>query len=285
MVRYMHDLPSCPSTLLMRYITMKRKHLILLTTLSLFAFSALPGCGCGAVQTSEPIQTETATVEPEATSQPEAEIQKESPSASEIAEMKNVESETEIASDETEAEETISENKAIMEMDAIMYATTAVNVRQESSVDSEKVGNLFRGEEVHVTGKTEDGLWMRIEEGEGEAFVASNYLSTEKPVVEEESPSTSESESTSSNGGSTGSDNSTGTTQAETPAPEQETVILEPAPAPEDLPEAPAPDNPSAWESLGEPEYTDGSEFAPTLGDGSNLGTGYEGQGTGMTWQ
>ena len=282
MVRYMHDLPSCPSTLLMRYITMKRKHLILLTTLSLFAFSALPGCGCGAVQTSEPIQTETATVEPEATSQPEAEIQKESPSASEIAEMKNVESETEIASDETEAEETISENKAIMEMDAIMYATTAVNVRQESSVDSEKVGNLFRGEEVHVTGKTEDGLWMRIEEGDGEAFVASNYLSTEKPVVEEQ-PSTSESESTSSSGGNT--------TQTETPAPEQttppeqETVVLEPAPSEDNLPEAPAPDNPSAWESLGEPEYTDGSEFAPTLGDGSNIGNnGAAGGGTGATW-
>lgn len=277
----MHDLPSCPSTLLMRYITMKRKHLILLTTLSLFAFSALPGCGCGAVQTSEPIQTETATVEPEATSQPEAETQKESPSASEIAEMKNVESETEIASDETEAEETISENKAIMEMDAIMYATTAVNVRQESSVDSEKVGNLFRGEEVHVTGKTEDGLWMRIEEGEGEAFVASNYLSTEKPVVEEESPATSESESTSSSGGNT--------TQTETPAPEQETVILEPAPAEEDLPPAPAPDNPDALESLpigGSANVGGAVDFSQmTNGSGTGMGTGYEGQGTGMTWQ
>ena len=277
-VSYLHALPFRLSTLLMRYITMKRKHLILLTTLSLFTFSALPGCGCGAVQTSEPIQSETATVETETTSQPETETQKESPSASETAEIEIAEVETEIVSDETE--ETISKNNAIIEMDAIMYATTAVNVRQESSVDSEKVGNLFRGEEVHVTGKTEDGLWMRIEEGDGEAFVASNYLSTEKPVVEEQ-PSTSESESTSSSGGNT--------TQTETPAPEQttppeqETVVLEPAPSEDNLPEAPAPDNPSAWESLGEPEYTDGSEFAPS-GDLGSIGSNVPELNSGLEW-
>ena len=252
---------------------MKRKYLILLTTLSLFTFSTLPGCGCGAVQTSEPIRTETATVEPETTSQPEVETQEENPSASEIAEMKNAESETEIASDETETEKTISENNAIMEMDAIMYATTSVNVRQESSVDSEKVGNLFRGEEVHVTGKTEDGLWMRIEEGEGEAFVASNYLSTEKPVVEEESPSTSESESTSSNSGST--DSSTTTPSTEAPVTEvpqqQETVVLEPAPAPEDLPDAPAPDNPV-------PEATPNTGSSILYSEGEQIQPGNSGE-------
>lgn len=177
------------------------------------------------------------------------------------------------------------EEIAIEEMDATMYAITDVAVRENYSTTSERLRTLSTGEEVHVTGKTEDGLWMRIEEGEGEAFVASNYLSTEKPVVEEESPSTSESESTSSNNGST--DSSTTTPSTEAPVTEvpqqQETVVLEPAPAPEDLPEAPAPDNPSAWESLGEPEYTDGSEFAPTLGDMSDLE--YNGPGTGMTWQ
>lgn len=277
-VSYLHALPFRLSTLLMRYITMKRKHLILLTTLSLFTFSALPGCGCGAVQTSEPIQSETATVETETTSQPETETQKESPSASETAEIEIAEVETEIVSDETE--ETISKNNAIIEMDAIMYATTAVNVRQESSVDSEKVGNLFRGEEVHVTGKTEDGLWMRIEEGDGEAFVASNYLSTEKPVVEEQ-PSTSEPESTSSSGGNT--------TQTETPAPEQETVILEPAPAEEDLPPAPAPDNPDALESLpsgGSANVGGAVDFSQmTNGSGTGMSEGtLSGGDTGLTW-
>lgn len=215
---------------------MKRKHLILLTTLSLFAFSALPGCGCGAVQTSEPIQTETATVEPEATSQPEAETQKESPSASEIAEMKNVESETEIASDETEAEETISENKAIMEMDAIMYATTAVNVRQEASAGSEKIGSLSKGTAVHVTGITEDEQWYQISDYEDieVGYISGAYLASEKPSTSSSSGSTSSSESSSST--STESESATTSestsTPAETTQPEPETPA-ETTPAPE----------------------------------------------------
>lgn len=119
--------------------------------------------------------------------------------------------------------------------------------------------------------------------------MASQYLSSEKPVVEEESSSTSESTSGSeSTTGSTGGSTTTPSTEApvtETPSKE-ETVVLEPAPAPEDLPDVPAPDNPnpSAWESLGEPEYTDGSEFAPS-GDLGNIGTSSSGPSTGMTWQ
>ena len=283
----MHDLPSCPSTLLMRYTTMKRKHLILLTTLSLFTFSALHGCGCGTVRTSEPIQSETATVETETTSQPETETQKESPSASETAEIETAEVETETVSDETE--ETISKNNAIIEMDAIMYATTSVNERKEPSADSEKIGSLSIGEETHVTGLTEDGNWYRVEHSEsGEGFVASQYLSSEKPVVEEESHSTSESESTSSNGGSTSSDNGTGTTQTETP-PEQETVVLEPAPAEEDLPPAPAPDNPDALESLpigGSANVGGAVDFSQmTNGSGTGMSEGtLSGGDTGLTW-
>lgn len=255
---------------------MKRKTLYAFGLSAVLGFSTLSGCGCGAVQTSEFPQQETSTVEEENTSSTENITQEETPS---VVETEAVET----ASDVTVIEEVNSSKEIeIIEMDAIMYATTSVNERREPSADSEKIGSLSIGEEVHVTGKTEDGLWMRIEEGDGEAFVASNYLSTEKPVVEEQ-PSTSESESTSSSGGNT--------TQTETPAPEQttppeqETVVLEPAPSEDNLPEAPAPDNPSAWESLGEPEYTDGSEFAPTLGDGSNLGEGtLSGGDTGLTW-
>ena len=261
---------------------MKRKTLYAFGLSAVLGFSTLSGCGCGAVQTSESTQHETSTVEEESTSVIETVAQEETPS---VAETEAVETESETTNDVMVTEEAnSSEEIEIIEMDAIMYATTSVNERKEPSADSEKIGSLSIGEEVHVTGKTEDGLWMRIEEGEGEAFVASNYLSTEKPVVEEQ-PSTSESESTSSSGGST--DSSTTTPSTEAPVTEvpqqQETVVLEPAPAPEDLPEAPAPDNPSAWESLGEPEYTDGSEFAPTLGDMSDIGQGTFG-GTGADW-
>ena len=230
---------------------MKRKTLYAFGLSAVLGFSTLSGCGCGAVQTSEFPQQETSTVEEENTSSTVIE---------EVNSSKEIE---------------------IIEMDAIMYATTSVNERKEPSADSEKIGSLSMGEEVHVTGKTEDGLWMRIEEGDGEAFVASNYLSNEKPVVEEQ-PSTSELESTSSSGGKT--------TQTETPAPEQttppeqETVVYEPAPSEDNLPEAPAPDNPSAWESLGEPEYTDGSEFDPS-GDLGNIGNTSGLSQSGATWQ
>ena len=256
---------------------MKRKTLYALGLSAVLGFSTLSGCGCGAVQTSELPQQETSTVE-ESTSVIETIEQEETPS---IAETEAVETESETTGEVTAMEETAStEEIGIIEMDAIMYATTSVNERKEPSADSEKIGSLSIGEEVHVTGKTEDGLWMRIEEGDGEAFVASNYLSTEKPVVEEQ-PSTSESESTSSSGGNT--------TQTETPAPEQttppeqETVVLEPAPSEDNLPEAPAPDNPSAWESLGEPEYTDGSEFAPS-GDLGSIGSNVPELNSGLEW-
>ena len=263
---------------------MKRKTLYAFGLSAVLGFSTLSGCGCGAVQTSESTQQETSTVEEESTSSNETIEQEETSS---VAETEAVETESEIASDVTVTEETASpEEIRIIEMDATMYATTAVNERKEPSADSEKIGSLSMGEEVHVTGKTEDGLWMRIEEGDGEAFVASNYLSTEKPVVEEQ-PSTSEPESTSSSGGNT--------TQTETPAPEQttppeqETVVLEPAPAEEDLPPAPAPDNPDALESLpngGSANVGGAVDFSQmTNGSGTGMGTDASGPSTGMTWQ
>lgn len=219
---------------------MKRKTLYALGLFVVLGFSTLSGCGCGAVQTSESTQQETSTVEEESTSVIETIEQEETPS---IVETEAVETASGVTATE---EANSSEEIEIIEMDAVMYATTSVNERKEPSVDSEKIGSLSIGEEVHVTGKTEDGLWMRIEEGDGEAFVASNYLSTEKPVVEEQ-PSASESESTSSSGGNT--------TQTETPAPEQttppeqETVVYEPAPAPEDLPDVSEPDVPLSDEA------------------------------------
>ena len=204
MVRYMHDLPSCPSTLLMRYITMKRKHLILLTTLSLFAFSALPGCGCGAVQTSVP--SETVSVE-ESSSSSETVTHEEIPSATET---EAVETESEAAGDVTVTEETASpEEIEIIEMDAIMYATTAVNVRQEASAGSEKIGSLSKGTAVHVTGITEDEQWYQISDyGDIEVgYISGAYLSSEK------------SSSSSSSSGSTNetASESTETQQVETP--------------------------------------------------------------------
>lgn len=172
---------------------MIRKRLILFGFVSVLAFSTLPGCGCGAVQTSVP--SETVSVE-ESTSSPETVIHEETPSATET---EAIETESETADDVTVTEETASpEEIGIIEMDAIMYATTSVNERKEPSADSEKIGSLSLGEEVHVTGQTKDEQWYRIEiSGIDEGFVASQYLSNDKPLIEQpesqapETPSTS----------------------------------------------------------------------------------------------
>ena len=165
---------------------MNRKYLILLTTISFLTFSFLPGCGCGAVQTSVP--SETVSVE-ESTSSPETVTHEETPSATET---EAVETESETADDVTVTEEAnSSEGIEIIEMDAIMYATTSVNERKEPSADSEKIGSLSIGEEVHVTGQTKDEQWYRIEiSGIDEGFVASQYLSNDKPIIEQPEPET-----------------------------------------------------------------------------------------------
>lgn len=218
----------------------------ILTAISVcLLFSVLPGCGCGQQQE---VMENVSTVE-------ETEIESESVSIEETTEKETIPEETTMEQTESieEQTETVMETEdlEIQDMSAIMYTTANVILRQEPSTESEKLRTVSAGEEVEVTGQTVDGLWFRVEDTEkGTGYISGEYLSSEKPVIQE--------------------------------PVQQETVVNEPAPMEDNLPEAPAPDNPSAWESLGEPEYTDGSEFAPS-GDMSDLE--YNGPGTGMTWQ
>lgn len=168
---------------------MKRKTLYVFGLSAVLGFSMLSGCGCGAVQTSEPTQQEISTAEEESTSSTETISQEETNS---VTETEAVETESETTSDVTVTEEAnSSEGIEIIEMDAIMYATTSVNERKEPSADSEKIGSLSTGEEVHVTGQTKDEQWYRIEiSGIDEGFVASQYLSNDKPIIEQPEPET-----------------------------------------------------------------------------------------------
>lgn len=227
---------------------MKKKVLILIGIISCLIFSVLPGCGCG--QQQEVMET-VPTVE-------ETEIESESISIEETTEEETIPEETTMEQTESieEQTETVMETEGldIQDMSAVMYTTANVVLRQEPSTESEKLRTVSAGEEVEVTGQTVDGLWFRVEDTEkGTGYISGEYLSSEKPVIQE--------------------------------PVQQETVVNESATSEDNLPEAPAPDNPGAWDSLGEPEYTDGSEFAPTLGDGSNLGEGtLSGGDTGLTW-
>ena len=227
---------------------MKKRFNILTAISACLIFSVLPGCGCG--QEQEVMET-VSTLE-------ETEIESESVSSEETTEEETLPEETTMEQTESieEQTETVMETEGleIQDISAVMYTTANVVLRQEPSTESEKLRTVSAGEEVEVTGQTVDGLWFRVEDTEkGTGYISGEYLSSEKPVIQE--------------------------------PVQQETVVNEPAPSEDNLPEAPAPDNPSAWESLGEPEYTDGSEFAPTLGDGSNLGEGtLSGGDTGLTW-
>lgn len=78
---------------------------------------------------------------------------------------------------------------------ATMYATQSVNVRQEPTVDSSKVGSKSYAEAVEVTGKVtsykgESCLWYQLSDG---TFVSGNYLTETKPTVKTNAPSTNNS--------------------------------------------------------------------------------------------
>lgn len=224
---------------------MKKRFNILTAISACLISSVLPGCGCG--QQQEVMET-VSTVE-------ETEIESESVSIEETTEEEPIPEETTMEQTESTEEqlETVMETEGleIQDISAVMYTTANVVLRQEPSTESEKLRTVSAGEEVEVTGQTVDGLWFRVEDTEkGTGYISGEYLSSEKPVIQE--------------------------------PVQQETVVNEPAPSEDNLPEAPAPDNPSAWESLGEPEYTDGSEFAPS-GDLGNIGQGTFG-GTGADW-
>lgn len=95
---------------------------------------------------------------------------------------------------------------------ATMYATQSVNVRQEPTVDSSKVGSKSYAEAVEVTGKVtsyrgESCLWYQLSDG---TFVSGNYLTETKPTVKTNAPSTNNSNpstSTPSNNTSSSSNN------------------------------------------------------------------------------
>lgn len=64
-----------------------------------------------------------------------------------------------------------------------VYATTSVNVRASYSTSSSVVGSLSEGDSVTRTGKGSNG-WSRVTYNGQTAYINSDYLTTEKPVVE-----------------------------------------------------------------------------------------------------
>ena len=175
---------------------MKKRTVLLISLLGCLMFTTIQGCGQQAEEETVSLVEETvsesmeeSTVSEETTASEEETIEETEESSVE----ETVPIETETTTEETETEvptetETI-EEVAITEMDVTMYATTGVNVRESYSAESNKLRAIGTGEAVHVTGQTADGSWYRIEDaGVGEGFISAQYLSTEKPVIEQPAP-------------------------------------------------------------------------------------------------
>lgn len=95
-------------------------------------------------------------------------------------------------------------------MTATMYATQSVNVRQEPTVDSSKVGSKSYAEKVEVTGKVtsykgESCLWYQLSDG---TFVSGNYLTDTKPAVTTNKTNTNNSNPSTSTPSNNNSNNS-----------------------------------------------------------------------------
>ena len=167
--------------------------MLLIGLLGCLMFTTIQGCGQPAEEETVSVVEETVSesVEESVSEEPTASEEKATEETEESSVEETVPIETEATTEETETEvptETI-EEVSITEMDVTMYATTGVNVRESYSAESNKLRAVGTGEAVHVTGQTADGSWYRIEDtGVGEGFISAQYLSTEKPVIEQPAP-------------------------------------------------------------------------------------------------
>ena len=173
---------------------MKKRAMLLIGLLGCLMFTTIQGCGQPAEEETVSVVEETVSESMEESTVSEETTASEEETIEEIEESsveETVPIETETTTEETEVPtetETI-EEVSITEMDVTMYATTGVNVRESYSSESNKLRTVGIGEAVHVTGQTADGSWYRIEDaGVGEGFISAQYLSTEKPVIEQPAP-------------------------------------------------------------------------------------------------
>ena len=131
------------------------------------------------IATPEPIKDTAPEPEPEQT--PAAPVETEDTQPPEETESEEVESQVEQVQLFTDCNETV-------------YATGTVNIRSSWSAESEKLGSLNKGDSATRTGTaiagTEAEGWSRIQLSDGSlVYVSNKYLSTTKPVVQQQQTS------------------------------------------------------------------------------------------------
>lgn len=178
------------------------------------------------VQQAEPVSMETPA--PPIEVKPEAEPEDMAP-----ADMQT----DEVEDNETAPVEEVQAVDLFTTVNETVYATGTVNIRESWTADSSKVGSLNTGNSITRTGigKGEADGWSRVSLSDGSvAFINNNYLSTTKPVVQQQQASSGKSGGGQSgqsggSGGQSGSQGGGQTQQTPAPAPAQQNEI--PAPA------------------------------------------------------
>ena len=102
--------------------------------------------------------------------------------------------------------------KPIQELNETMYAISTVNIRQEATADSARLGGLSYAEAVTVTGKT-DSNWYRINSDGMMGYVHGDYLQSTQPVQQSTSTPSQQSQSSSSSSQTSSEDSNQSSSQ------------------------------------------------------------------------
>ena len=171
---------------------MKTKSLAV--ALSLVLMLGMAGCGGQQAQQEpqEPDQEKVQQTEPASTTPPveSMEVKSENNTAIPLAELEVVEPEEADKANTVEGAESV-EDELFTEVNETVYATGTVNIRASYTADSDKLGSLSAGESVTRTGTsiagTEAEGWSRVTLSSGTtAYISNKYLSTTKPVVQQQ---------------------------------------------------------------------------------------------------
>ncbi len=174
------------------------------------------------VESTEVTTTEAAVAEP--TAEPTAEPA-ETPTESETAPTETAPASTvEPTAEPVETTAAADAGYTYSEVSQIMYAKSAVNVRDLPSTDGKKIGSLKASQEITVTGKCDQTGWYRFDWNGTTGYVSDKYIVSEKPAVNTVAANTATA------GNSNTAENTTADTQqntaapAATPAPTQTTT-------------------------------------------------------------
>lgn len=132
--------------------------------------------------------TNLAEEEPK-TEEVEPQMEENTPKEEMVENTADTEQETDVLQEEgtqSKAEQDAAEmpeDEGVEIIDAYMYTTADLNIRKEGTTESEVIGSIPYGTQIHVTARTVDN-WYRTERDEI-GYVSGKYLSEEEPAPQQ----------------------------------------------------------------------------------------------------